>query len=82
MYATASATDGFTAQGSGGWFMGAEGQTTRFAVGINSTNVGQMLAKLGVACLEPVVVAVHRASLCVRRARCITPANACAAGSA
>jgi uncharacterized protein (TIGR02099 family) len=44
-----SATDGFTAQGSGGWFMGPEGQTTRFAVSINSTNVGQMLGKLGVA---------------------------------
>jgi uncharacterized protein (TIGR02099 family) len=43
-----SATDGFTAQGSGGWFMGAEGQTTRFAVSINSTNVSQMLGKLGV----------------------------------
>lgn len=44
-----SATDSFTAQGSGGWFMGADGDTTRFAVGINSTNVGQMLAQLGVA---------------------------------
>jgi uncharacterized protein (TIGR02099 family) len=43
-----SATDSFTAQGSGGWFMGADGDTTRFAVGINSTNVGQMLAQLGV----------------------------------
>ena len=38
-----SATDSFTAQGSGGWFMGGEGATTRFAVSINSTNVGQML---------------------------------------
>jgi uncharacterized protein YhdP len=28
--------------------MGADGDTTRFAVGINSTNVGQMLTKLGV----------------------------------
>ena len=44
-----SATDSFTAQGSGGWFMGDEGATTRFAVGINSTNVGQMLGQLGVA---------------------------------
>jgi uncharacterized protein (TIGR02099 family) len=43
-----SATESFTAQGSGGWFMGADGDTTRFAVGINSTNVGQMLTKLGV----------------------------------
>lgn len=44
-----SATDSFTAQGSGGWFMGPEGATTRFAVSLNSTNVGQMLAQLGVA---------------------------------
>ncbi len=44
-----SATDSFTAQGSGGWFVGDEGATTRFAVGINSTNVGQMLAQLGFA---------------------------------
>ena len=44
-----SATDSFTAQGSGGWFVGDEGDTTRFAVGINSTNVGQMLAQLGFA---------------------------------
>jgi uncharacterized protein (TIGR02099 family) len=45
-----SATDSFTAQGSGGWFVGDEGDTTtRFAVSINSTNVGQMLARLGFA---------------------------------
>jgi uncharacterized protein (TIGR02099 family) len=44
-----SATDSFTAQGSGGWFIGDQGDTTRFAVGINSTNVGQMLEQLGVA---------------------------------
>jgi uncharacterized protein (TIGR02099 family) len=44
-----SATDSFTAQGSGGWFVGDEGDTTRFAVSINSTNVGQMLTQLGVA---------------------------------
>jgi uncharacterized protein (TIGR02099 family) len=44
-----SATDSFTAQGSGGWFLGDEGATTRFAVGINSTNVGQMLTQLGFA---------------------------------
>jgi uncharacterized protein (TIGR02099 family) len=45
-----SATDSFTAQGSGGWFIGDEGAaTTRFAVSINSTNVGQMLTQLGVA---------------------------------
>jgi uncharacterized protein (TIGR02099 family) len=45
-----SATDSFTAQGSGGWFVGDEGaDTTRFAFSMNSTNVGQMLAQLGVA---------------------------------
>jgi uncharacterized protein YhdP len=45
-----SATDSFTAQGSGGWFVDDEGaDTTRFAVSINSTNVGQMLTQLGVA---------------------------------
>jgi uncharacterized protein (TIGR02099 family) len=44
-----SATDSFTAQGSGGWFVGDEGDTTRFAVSINSTNVGEMLDQIGVA---------------------------------
>ena len=44
-----SATDSFTAQGSGGWFMNAEGATTRFAVSLSSTNVGQMLTQLGFA---------------------------------
>jgi uncharacterized protein (TIGR02099 family) len=44
-----SATNSFTAQGSGGWFMSGEGATTRFAVSINSTNVGQMLEQLGFA---------------------------------
>jgi uncharacterized protein (TIGR02099 family) len=44
-----SATNSFTAQGSGGWFVGDEGDTTRFAVSINSTDVGQMLTQLGIA---------------------------------
>jgi len=44
-----SATDSFTAEGSGGWFMGTDGATTRFAVSINSSNVGQMLGQLGFA---------------------------------
>src|SRR5688572_10462369 len=44
-----SATNSFTAQGSGGWFVGDEGDTTRFAVSINSTSVGQMLTQLGIA---------------------------------
>jgi uncharacterized protein (TIGR02099 family) len=44
-----SATDSFTAQGSGGWFVGSEGATTRFAVSIASTNVRSMLDQLGFA---------------------------------
>jgi uncharacterized protein (TIGR02099 family) len=44
-----SATNSFTAQGSGGWFMGGDGSTTRFAVSIHSTNVAQMLDQLGFA---------------------------------
>ncbi len=44
-----SATDSFTAQGSGGWFVGDQGQTTRFAVSLSSTNVGGMLRQLGFA---------------------------------
>jgi uncharacterized protein (TIGR02099 family) len=44
-----SETESFTAQGSGGWFMGPAGPTTRFAVSINSTNVGEMLGQLGFA---------------------------------
>jgi uncharacterized protein YhdP len=44
-----SETDSFTAQGSGGWFVGDEGDTTRFAVSIHSSNVGEMLDQIGVA---------------------------------
>lgn len=44
-----SATDSFTAQGSGAWFVGDQGPTTRFAVSLNSTNVGEMLRQLGFA---------------------------------
>ncbi len=58
-----SATDSFTAQGSGGWFVGDEGDTTRFAVGINSTNVGQMLAQLGFAPFVEAEMAEVTASL-------------------
>jgi uncharacterized protein (TIGR02099 family) len=42
-----SATDSFSAQGSGGWFVGADGDATRLAVSVNSTNVGKMLDQLG-----------------------------------
>lgn len=44
-----SATSSFTAQGSGGWFVGDQGDTTRFAVSLSSTNVGEMLRQLGFA---------------------------------
>ncbi len=44
-----SVADGFTAQGSGGWFMGPEGVTTRFALSVNSSDVAKMLDKLGFA---------------------------------
>ena len=63
-----SATDSFTAQGSGGWFVGDEGDTTRFAVGINSTNVGQMLAQLGFAPFVEAETAEVTASLFRRTA--------------
>ncbi len=45
-----SATDSFAAQGSGGWFVGADGvdgDTTRLAATVTSTNVGKMLEQLG-----------------------------------
>jgi uncharacterized protein (TIGR02099 family) len=44
-----SATNSFTAQGSGGWFVGDAGDTTRFALSLTSTNVGEMLRQLGFA---------------------------------
>ncbi len=45
-----SATESFGAQGSGGWFVGADGadgDTTRLAATVTSTNVGKMLEQLG-----------------------------------
>jgi len=45
-----SATDSFAAQGTGGWFVGADGadaDTTRLAATVTSTNVGKMLEQLG-----------------------------------
>jgi uncharacterized protein YhdP len=42
-----SATDSFSAQGSGGWFVDNEGDTTRLAVSVTSTNVAKMLDELG-----------------------------------
>jgi len=42
-----SATDAFKAEGSGGWFVGTSGDTTRLAVTLSSTDVGKMLQQLG-----------------------------------
>jgi uncharacterized protein (TIGR02099 family) len=42
-----SATDSFSAQGSGGWFTGDSGDTTRFAVSLTSSNVAKTLDQLG-----------------------------------
>jgi len=47
-----SATDSFTAQGSGGWFVGDSGDTTRFAVSLTSTNVAKTLDQLG---FDPII---------------------------
>jgi uncharacterized protein (TIGR02099 family) len=42
-----SAAESFSAQGSGGWFRGADGDTTRFAVSVSSTDVAATLDRLG-----------------------------------
>jgi uncharacterized protein (TIGR02099 family) len=42
-----SATDSFSAQGSGGWFTGADGDTTRIAVSLTSSDVARTLDQLG-----------------------------------
>ncbi len=49
-----SASESFTAQGGGGWFAGADGYTTRFAVSLTSSDVAGMLAQLG---FDPVIEA-------------------------
>jgi uncharacterized protein (TIGR02099 family) len=49
-----SATDSFSAQGSGGWFTGDDGDTTRFAVSLTSSNVAKTLDQLG---FDPVLAA-------------------------
>jgi len=49
-----SATDSFSAQGSGGWFVGDSGDTTRFAVSLTSTNVAKTLDQLG---FDPIIEA-------------------------
>jgi uncharacterized protein (TIGR02099 family) len=49
-----SSTDSFSAQGSGGWFTGADGDTTRIAVSLTSLNVAKTLDQLG---FDPIVQA-------------------------
>jgi uncharacterized protein YhdP len=49
-----SATDSFSAQGSGGWFAGIEGDTTRLAVSVSSTNVAKSFEQLG---FDPIIEA-------------------------
>jgi uncharacterized protein (TIGR02099 family) len=49
-----SATDSFSAQGSGGWFTGADGDTTRIAMSLTSSDVGKTLDQLG---FDPIVQA-------------------------
>ena len=47
-----SVTDTFSAQGSGGWFVGDSGDTSRFAVSLTSSNVAKTLDQLG---FDPVI---------------------------
>jgi uncharacterized protein YhdP len=49
-----STTDSFSAQGSGGWFVGDDGDTTRFAVSLTSTNVAKTLDQLA---FDPIIEA-------------------------
>jgi uncharacterized protein (TIGR02099 family) len=42
-----SATQSFSAQGSGGWFTGSDGDTTRIAVSLTSSDVTKTLDELG-----------------------------------
>ncbi|HET8699515.1 MAG TPA: YhdP family protein, partial [Gammaproteobacteria bacterium] len=47
-----SASDSFSAQGSGGWFVGADGDTTRFSVTVSSTDLAKTFAALG---FDPII---------------------------
>jgi uncharacterized protein (TIGR02099 family) len=49
-----SSSESFGAQGSGGWFTGADGDTTRFAVSVSSSDVGMTLQALG---FDPIIEA-------------------------
>ncbi|HEX5048405.1 MAG TPA: YhdP family protein [Gammaproteobacteria bacterium] len=48
-----SSSESFSAQGSGGWFVGADGsETTRFAVSVSSTDLAKTFAALG---FDPII---------------------------
>ncbi|HLF10435.1 MAG TPA: AsmA-like C-terminal region-containing protein, partial [Gammaproteobacteria bacterium] len=47
-----SMSGSFSAEGSGGWFTGADGDTTRFAVSLSSSDVAATLEELG---FDPVI---------------------------
>ncbi|HUO67297.1 MAG TPA: YhdP family protein, partial [Gammaproteobacteria bacterium] len=49
-----STSESFSAQGSGAWFVGDNGDTTRFAVSLTSTNVAKTLDQLG---FDPIIEA-------------------------
>jgi uncharacterized protein (TIGR02099 family) len=49
-----SAAESFSAQGSGGWFTGADGDTTRIAMSLTSSDVAKTLDQLG---FDPIVQA-------------------------
>jgi uncharacterized protein YhdP len=49
-----SSSESFGAQGSGGWFTGDDGDTTRFAVSVSSSDVGATLQALG---FDPIIEA-------------------------
>ena len=49
-----STNESFSAQGSGAWFVGDNGDTTRFAVSLTSTNVAKTLDQLG---FDPIIEA-------------------------
>jgi uncharacterized protein YhdP len=49
-----SSSESFSAQGSGGWFVAADGETTRFAVSITSVDVAKTLQSLG---FDPIIEA-------------------------
>jgi uncharacterized protein YhdP len=47
-----SSSDSFSAQGSGGWFVGTDGDTTRFSVTVSSTDLAKTFAALG---FDPII---------------------------